>query len=258
MTARWMSVDPVWLELYSQQYGYCQNHGLEFIDPSGLRCQVCSTAAFYRDKIVVLDALATGQEFSSLAKSALSGIILRSLANAFNAPNSFDHAGPYFLTNKGEFKDGEGTVYKAKGAKWFGYLFFVTFNVCEDNDGDCALHLDETGTNMIISRPGKADETNNDNSINHGDITAGSDVAIAEIAKPVANADGARCSKMIIYRDMPQGIAIMQGNGKVWLKQIVKQTLEIKDTSSDDKVVAKFTHTVIIGVGARREEIASP
>ena len=137
-------------------------------------------------------------------------------------------------------------------------MFFVTFNVCKDNEGDCALYLDETGLNMIISKPGKADEKDSDNSVNHGDITTGSDVAIAELAKPVANADGLRCSKVIIYRDMPQGIAIMQGNGKAWLKQTVKQILEVKDISSADCVVARFEHTVIIGVGARREEIASP
>ncbi len=256
--ARWCSVDPIWRELFSQPYGYCHNRGLELIDSGGLRCQVCSTAVFYREKIADLDALVTGKEFSSRAKSARRGIVLGALADDVIAPNSFNHAGPYFLTNKAEFRDGEGTVYKARGAKWFGYLFFVTFNVCEDNEGDCALYLGETGTNMIISKPGKADEKNSDNSVNHGDITTGSDVATAELAKPVANADGLRCSKVIIYRDMPQGIAIMQGNGKAWLKQPVKQILEVKDISSADSVVARFEHTVIIGVGARREEIASP
>jgi len=254
--ARWLSGARAFAIDSLNGFIYVLNSPQLFVDPSGLMCTVCLTSAYYRQKISTLDALVMNRSFSALATFATNNHVVSPWGiQLFGLPDMFPNAGTYFNDNKEAFMDPTGFRIIPHGAKSAAYLFFVTFDICETQAGDCRLFLDETGTTLITYRPGQPPEVDMSHSINHGDITGNPDNRIDNLRFVPP---GSPCDKIIIYCDMPSLLAIIQPQGKFWGTQVVKQTLEVKDASAGLAIVASFSHTVTIGVGERGEEIVSP
>jgi RHS repeat-associated protein len=223
---RWVSRDPIGFAGGSWNlYDYVEGNPLIGVDPFGLRCCVCDAGAFYGVSTAILDRTVAFQAYSKLAAVARNSINIES-KNIYTIPPL--DTGPYNFIS-------------ADKARQLGFfLFFVDFDVCETNAGDCQLWIDETGSTWNGIQLGKGPR----------DITEESFVLKDHRVPPIGE-----CNKTIVFVDAPRSEALKRFirfpfSKKKWsgFSVVTKQTLEIRDASQNGAVVGSFKHVIRVAI----------
>src|SRR5262249_20969802 len=143
LKGRFLQRDPLEYVNGSNLYEYVTSDPINFGDPTGLECVVCSAGIRYRVPIAALDAFQEDTPYATAARAwedewKKKSEDLRKFWK-FTIPQ-FDSAGPRDVRNP-EFTFGKGAKMPAGAFGLALYLFFVDFEVC--NPDDCKVILRE-------------------------------------------------------------------------------------------------------------------
>lgn len=218
VTTRWTSPDPLGLTDGTNSYAYAHNTPLLLIDPSGLRCIVCSWSLLQgNEDLTELDAETKGTPYTDAA-IAYEKLIQRQIApfGAQLSAVSTTKLGLFSRYNPKPFKIGP-VPFDIGEYRVPTRSFVIQADVCEGAPGDCVVRFSEdqyksTADLRAAWNPkaeySKVDKTASPIAKSPG---PGAPIMISDLKKPA----NPKCNKRIVIFDSPFAQSLMFSGGYV-------------------------------------------